>query len=69
MFLFKAINNAESDYYKKVLSGYETFQHRYGFEITDIDNVINCMLFREGLHSGCVMTMKRLLKRENGYPH
>jgi hypothetical protein len=56
------LDKLETDYDQNSFSNYGTFTTPYGVEITNIDDAINFMLFHEGLHTGYIMAMKRLLK-------
>jgi hypothetical protein len=56
------VDKLETDYNESSFSNYGTFTTPYGVEITNIDEAIDFMLFHEGLHTGYIMAMKRLLK-------
>jgi hypothetical protein len=56
------IDKLETDYDQSSFSNFGTFTTPYSVEITDIDEAIDFMLFHEGLHTGYIMAMKRLLK-------
>ncbi|WP_020603707.1 DinB family protein [Spirosoma spitsbergense] len=56
------LDKLETDYNQSAFSNYGTFTTPYGVEITNIDEAINFILFHEGLHTGYIMAMKRLLK-------
>jgi hypothetical protein len=56
------VDKLETDYNESSFSNYGTFTTPYGVEITNIDEAIDFILFHEGLHTGYIMAMKRLLK-------
>jgi len=55
------IDTLQTDYEKNIFLNYLPFP-AYGFEVTNIDEAINFILFHEGLHLGYVMALKRVLK-------
>ena len=58
-----AIEQFEIDYNKNMFIGYTQWTTRTGIEITNIDDAIAYVLFHEGIHSGYVMALKRLVKK------
>ena len=56
------IDTLQTDYDKNIFLNYQPFLVPYGFEVTNIDEAINFMLFHEGLHIGYIMALKRVLK-------
>jgi hypothetical protein len=56
------VDKLEADYDESLFSNYGAFTTPYGVEITNIDDAIIFTLFHEGLHTGYIMAMKRLLK-------
>ena len=56
------VGHLDSDYNKNVFTSYTPWTNRYGIEITNIDDAIALVLFHEGIHLGCVMALKRLIK-------
>ncbi len=55
------IDDFEKDYIKKQFEQYETWTTRFGAEITSIDVAAEFVFFHEGLHTGYVMAMKKVL--------
>jgi hypothetical protein len=55
------LDELEMDYDKNLFTNYTTWTTRYGTEMTNIDDAIAFIPFHEGLHSGVIMTMKRLV--------
>ncbi|WP_395066140.1 DinB family protein [Flavobacterium sp.] len=56
------IDTLQTDYNKNIFLNYQLFTVPYGFDVTNIDEAINFMLFHEGLHLGYIMALKRVLK-------
>jgi DinB family protein len=56
------VDTLQADYDKNIFINYQPFPVPYGFEVTNIDEAINFMLFHEGLHLGYIMALKRVLK-------
>lgn len=46
-----------------IFTGYPAFTTRYGVELAGIDDALLFLLFHEGLHSGHIMAMKKLVKK------
>ncbi|MGN6640258.1 MAG: DinB family protein [Mucilaginibacter sp.] len=55
------LDELEMDYDKNLFTNYTTWTTRYGTEMTNIDDAIAFIPFHEGLHSGVIMAMKRLV--------
>jgi hypothetical protein len=55
------IDDFERDYIQKQFEQYETWTTRFGAEITSIDVAAEFIFFHEGLHTGYVMAMKKVL--------
>ncbi len=60
--LISSLDELESDHKKTFFTAYTPFVTRYGVEIADIDDAVNFLLYHEGLHSGCIMALKRIVK-------
>ena len=58
---FSTLDQLQTDYDKQIFDGYTAWSTRYGVEITGIDVAIDFVPFHEGLHSGVINTMKRLV--------
>ncbi len=42
---------------------YKPWTTRYGAELTNIDDAINFLLFHEGLHTGVIMAIAKLVTK------
>lgn len=51
----------DTDYQGDIFGNYTPWTTRYGVEISNIDDALKFLLFHEGLHSGAITTMKRLV--------
>jgi len=60
--LFSTLDQLEKDYNNNIFDGYTAWSTRYGVELANIDDAINFLPFHEGLHSGCIGALKRLIK-------
>ncbi len=59
--LQSSIIQLEVDYNNNLFAGYTTWTTRSGYEIKDIDTALSFLLFHEGLHTGYIMALKRLI--------
>jgi hypothetical protein len=59
--LISTLDQLNNDYVNKIFKNYTSFTTRYGVEITNISEAIDFILFHEGLHSGYIMAIKRIL--------
>ncbi|WP_426668980.1 DinB family protein [Mucilaginibacter sp. McL0603] len=59
--LFSTLDQLEADYNNHIFEGYTGWTTRYGVELANIDEAISFIPFHEGLHSGCVTALKRLV--------
>jgi len=60
--LLSSLDEFESDYKKNFFTTYTPVVTRYGVELANIYDAVNFLLFHEGLHTGYVMALKRVLK-------
>ena len=60
--LFATLDQLEDDYNSGVFGNYTAWTVRYGVEFTNIDDAITFLPFHEGLHSGFVTALKKLVK-------
>jgi hypothetical protein len=60
--LFSTLDQLEGDYNNNVFGGYTAWSTRYEVELAGIDDALDFLPFHEGLHSGCINTLKRLVK-------
>ena len=58
-----SIDQLEKDYESGLLFNYQAFTTALGVEINTIDDAINFLFFHEGLHTGYMMSLKRLVKK------
>jgi hypothetical protein len=59
--LFDTLDQFEIDYNKKVFGNYTVWSTRYGVELGNIDDGLELLQYHDGLHSGIIMTLKRLV--------
>ncbi|HEX9503499.1 MAG TPA: DinB family protein [Patescibacteria group bacterium] len=59
--LIITLDQLETDYNKQVFGNYTTWVTRNGVELVSIDDGIKFLSFHEGLHSGVIMAIKRLV--------
>lgn len=58
---FSTLDQLEDDYNNNIFGGYTAWSTRYGVELASIDDAIDFLPFHEGLHSGCIGALKRLV--------
>jgi|SRR5437588_5100054 len=58
---FTSLDQLEADYDKGIFSNYTAWATRSNVEIASIDDALSFVPFHEGLHSGVIGTMSRLL--------
>jgi len=51
----------DADYAQDIFGGYTPWTTRYGVEITNIEDALKFLPFHEGLHTGVISTMKKLV--------
>jgi hypothetical protein len=59
--LFTTLDQLETDYNNHIFGGYIAWSTRYSVELANIDDAINFLPFHEGLHSGCITALERLV--------
>src|ERR1700748_1973982 len=59
--LFSTLDQLEEDYNNNIFGGYIAWSTRYEVEMASIDDALNFITFHEGLHSGCINALKRLI--------
>ncbi len=59
--LITSLDNLEADINNNLFKTYSSFTTRYGVDISNIDDALQFLMFHEGLHSGTVMALKRLV--------
>ena len=60
MFL-SSLDHLEANYNNQIFGNYIAWTTRYGVEITSIEDALRFVPFHEGLHSGVISTMKKLV--------
>ena len=65
--LISTINQFEIDYSNNLFSNYTNWITRSGIEIHNIDDAIQFMPFHEGIHTGCIMALRRAVKNNFDY--
>lgn len=60
--LLSTLSVLKEDYSKNTFTNYTAYTTRYSVELTNIDNAIDFLVFHEGLHTGYIMALKRLIK-------
>ena len=58
---FSSLDVLEKDYEKNFWSIYPSWNTRYGITISSIDEAIEFLQFHEGLHTGYIMAMKKVV--------
>ncbi|GAC1417873.1 MAG: DinB family protein [Flavisolibacter sp.] len=59
--LFSTLDQLEEDYQAKIFGNYGSFSTRYGLEIASIENAIDFLPYHEGLHTGTIFSLRRLV--------
>ena len=61
--LFTTLDKFENDYDNKIFGNYTAWLTRYGVELAGIDDALKFLPFHEGLHSGMIIAIKRLVTK------
>jgi hypothetical protein len=61
--LFTTLDKFENDYERKIFGNYTAWSTRSGVEISNIDDSLRFLPFHEGLHSGTIGAIKRLVTK------
>ena len=61
--LLSSLDLFNEDYQKNLFSNYISWTSRYGVELTHIDEAIDFIMYHEGLHSGFIGALKKLVKK------
>lgn len=61
--LLSSLDLFEADYQNNVFDNYVSLTTRYGVELTNIDEAVQFLMYHEGLHTGAVIALKRLVKK------
>jgi hypothetical protein len=62
--LISSLEQLPIDYNNGLLSIYPAWTTRYGVEIASIEEAVQFVLFHEGLHSGVIQAMKKLVYKQ-----
>lgn len=60
--LLSSLNQLETDYQKNFFENYTPWTTRYGVELANIDDTLEFLMYHEGLHSGYITALKKLVK-------
>ena len=52
-----------SDYEKNIFSSYTKWTTRYGAELSSINDAVTFLLYHEGLHTGVITALKKLVSK------
>ena len=61
--LLTSIDKLENDYNSDLFVSYPSWTTRYGVEIASIDDAIHFLLYHEGLHTGTIMALKKIVSK------
>jgi hypothetical protein len=61
--LITSLDGLEADIRNGVFEKYTLWTTRYGVDIANIDDALQFLMFHEGLHSGTIIALKRLVTR------
>ena len=59
--LFSTLDQLAADLEKGIFGNYKSFTTRYGVEISNIDDAVRFLPFHDGLHSGYIMSIRKLV--------
>ncbi|HVS92360.1 MAG TPA: DinB family protein [Mucilaginibacter sp.] len=59
--LLHTMDELDADYNKGIFGNYTAWSTRYGVEIPSIEDALKFLPFHEGLHTGVISTMRKLL--------
>jgi len=59
--LITSLDSLEDDIHNNLFKNYPLWTTRYGVDIASIDDALQFIMFHEGLHSGTIMALKRLV--------
>ncbi len=60
--LFSSLDQLELDLQKNIFINYPSWKTRSGVEINNIEDGLKFLSFHEGIHTGYVMALKRIIK-------
>ncbi len=62
--LLSSLGPLEEDYSNHIFSNYPAWTTRYGVELSNIDDALAFLGFHEGLHTGYIMALKRVVSKD-----
>jgi hypothetical protein len=62
LLLQSTLHQLDLDVQENIFSGYTAFTTRYGAAINNIDDAIQFVMYHEGLHSGIVLSLLKIIK-------
>lgn len=60
-----SLDRLEEDYGNGLWTHYPAWTTRYGTELASIEDAVSFLLFHEGLHTGYIMALKRVVKSKS----
>ena len=63
--MLSTIDQLATDYEKNIFDNYTKWTTRYGAELGGINDVIIFLQYHEGMHSGIVMALKKLVDKQS----
>ena len=63
--LLSSLDQFETDRHNNLFDKYSAWKTRMGVEINNIDDALEFMLFHEGLHLGCIQSIKKIIKNKD----
>lgn len=61
--LFTSVDQLQEDYQNNIFKHYNSWTTRYGVTLNNIEDVIQFLIFHDGLHIGYIMALKHLVKK------
>jgi hypothetical protein len=61
--LFSSIDVLEKDYHRNAFGGFKSWTTRLGITLNNIDDAIHYLHFHEGLHTGVIASMRKLVQK------
>lgn len=61
--LISSIDQMHKDYQENIFKSFVPWTNRYGNKLNDIDEAIAYLQFHEGLHTGVILSMKKLVQK------
>lgn len=61
--LLSSLDLFKDDYQNNAFSNYPSWTSRYGVELSGIDDAVEFLMYHEGLHSGYISALKKLVQK------